>query len=242
MKVAIISDVHANLEALTAVIRDIETQKVEKVLFLGDVVGYGADPNQCIALIDNLCEIKLLGNHDYVALGLESPRHFNTAARESILWTQDILEPKAREALSSFTMDATLIDYYMVHATPEKPDDWNYMLSTEEAKRNFECFSQNFGFVGHSHMPGIFCRRPDGSVELHDREFQQADPDCRYIINVGSVGQPRDGNPDACYLIADTGLLSFAFRRVSYDVETAQEKMEKAQLPKYLITRLSSGR
>jgi diadenosine tetraphosphatase ApaH/serine/threonine PP2A family protein phosphatase len=242
MRMAIISDVHANLEALTAIIRDIEKQNVEKVHFLGDVVGYGDDPDRCIALIDDLCDIKLLGNHDYVALGLESPTHFNSAARESIIWTQEKLQPERIKDLADFEMEATCAGYRMVHATPEHPSEWNYLLSVPEAKRNFEFFTEDFCFVGHSHIPAVFCRRPDGEVELCDLEGVTAEPDCRYIINVGSVGQPRDGNPHACYLVADTIRNNFAHRRVPYDVETAQDKMKKAQLPNYLITRLASGR
>jgi diadenosine tetraphosphatase ApaH/serine/threonine PP2A family protein phosphatase len=242
MRVAIISDVHANLEALTAVIKDIETSRAEKVFFLGDAVGYGVDPNQCIALIDSLCEIKLLGNHDYVALGLDDPRHFNTVARESILWTQDKLQPSSEKILTGFEMQATFLDHFLVHATPENPRAWNYILTTEDAAGNFPFFSQNYCFVGHSHIPGVFCLNPDGNVDFMDTSFAESQPECRYIINVGSVGQPRDGNPAACYLLADTRERQFEFRRVPYEIETAQEKMKQARLPDYLIHRLASGR
>ena len=242
MKIALISDVHSNLEALTAVMQDIENRSSERVFFLGDVVGYGADPNKCIKLISDLCEIKLLGNHDYVAMGLESPENFNVMAKQSIIWTQKALKKKAIERMSDFDMEATFLDYYFVHATPENPADWSYMLSVDEATRNFDCFSQSFCLVGHSHLPAIFCQHPDQTVELINSDSFEASPDCRYIINVGSVGQPRDGNRNACYLEVETETNHFEYRRVPYDFRLAQEKMRKAQLPEFLITRLASGK
>jgi len=242
MKIAIISDVHANLEALTAVMQDIESRNAERVFFLGDVVGYGADPNKCIKLIGDLCEIKLLGNHDYVAMGLESPEHFNVMAKQSIFWTRKELKKKAIERMSDFEMEATFLDYYFVHASPDNPADWNYMVSVDDAVRNFDFFSQGFCFVGHSHLPAVFCLQPDRKVDLIESDWFEAKPDCRYIINVGSVGQPRDGNRNACYIEAETDTNRFEFRRVPYDLRLAQEKMRKAQLPEFLITRLASGK
>ncbi len=241
MRVAIISDVHANLQALKGVAQDIEKERAEKVIFLGDVVGYGADPNACVKLINSLCEIKLLGNHDYVALGLEQPQYFNRMAQESIIWTQNALSDRSIEMMSDFEMESTFLDYFLVHATPENPADWNYLLNIDDAAQNFDAFAQNFCFVGHSHIPVIFCRKPNGEIVTVNEEEHTAIPGCRYIINVGSVGQPRDGNPDACYLIINTETNKFAYRRVSYDLKKAQKKMEKANLPQFLITRLASG-
>lgn len=242
MRVAFISDVHANYEALVAVIKDIEKQKVEKVFFLGDAVGYGVDPDKCTKKIDGLCEIKLLGNHDFVVMGLESASGFNGLAKESVAWTQSRIKQKTLELLSDFEMDAVFLDYYMVHSSPEEPSDWNYIIDISDATRAFEFFSQNFCFIGHSHLPSIFCFKPDGSVSKLDDEIFTAEEDCRYIINVGSVGQPRDGQNTPCYVIAETETNSFEFRRVSYDLKTTQKKMKKAHLPEYLITRLENGK
>lgn len=243
MKVAIVSDVHANLEALTAVLRDIETRNAEKIFFLGDAVGYGADPNKCVELLDDICEIKLLGNHDYVALGLESACNFNPMAQKSILWTQEELSQETVERLSNFELEATFLDYYFVHATPENPAEWNYMLSPFEAACNFELFSQAICFVGHSHMPAVFSLRPDDTVSMREADgILSMEKDCRYIINVGSVGQPRDGDRDASYVMVDTDAGTCDFCRVAYDLDTAQEKMRAAQLPEYLISRLANGK
>jgi predicted phosphodiesterase len=242
MRIAFISDVHANLEALQAVTHDIENNNIERVFFLGDAVGYGPDPNKCIKKICDLCEIKLLGNHDFVALGLENPENFNLMAKQSIIWTRKTLNRKAIERMSDFEMEATFLDYYIVHATPDDPAEWDYMLTVDDATKQFGHFSQNFCFVGHSHLPVVFCHRPGGEVELQEPVSFLAEPDCRYIINVGSVGQPRDGNKNACYLIAETDNHSFEFRRPQYDLVKAQNKMRKAQLPEFLITRLASGK
>jgi diadenosine tetraphosphatase ApaH/serine/threonine PP2A family protein phosphatase len=241
MRIAVISDVHANLEALTAVMHNIEKSNIERVFFLGDIVGYGVDPNKCIRLICDLCEIKLLGNHDYVAMGLQGADQFNVMAKESIMWTQKMLKRKSVERMSDFDMEATFLDYYMTHASPEDPSDWNYLFSESDAARGFERFTQSVCFVGHSHIPGVFVMRPDGTIGMQTPDSFTVSPDHRYIVNVGSVGQPRDGNRDACYVIVDTNESNFEFRRVPYDLSTAQNKMRKAQLPEFLITRLESG-
>ena len=243
MKLAVFSDVHGNLEALSAVMRDIESRKIEKLFFLGDAVGYGADPNKCVEIIDAMCEIKLLGNHDYVALGLESARHFNPMAQQSIYWTQNELSSESKRRLSDFDMDGTYLDYYMVHATPEEPSEWNYILDPRDALRNFEYFSQSMCIVGHSHIPCIFMLKEGGSISMQENPTSfTAERGNRYIVNTGSVGQPRDGVSDACYLMIDTDLQSFEYIRVPYELELAQRKMKEAQLPDYLITRLANGK
>ncbi|MEZ5358329.1 MAG: metallophosphoesterase family protein [Candidatus Zixiibacteriota bacterium] len=243
MKLAVLSDVHANLEALKAVVRDIESKAVEKVFFLGDAVGYGANPNECVEIIDSLCEIKLLGNHDYVALGLESSRNFNPMAQKSIKWTQEQLTDDTVARLSDFEMEGSYLDFYMVHATPDNPLEWNYILGTQDAYDNFDHFSQRFCLVGHSHLPCVFRQEPGGNISASaSNEPFLAEKKVRYIINVGSVGQPRDGIKDACYLLIDTDEKRFEFIRVAYELDKAQEKMQNAQLPEYLITRLASGK
>jgi diadenosine tetraphosphatase ApaH/serine/threonine PP2A family protein phosphatase len=153
-----------------------------------------------------------------------------------------MLKRKAIERLSDFEMEATFLDYHFVHSTPDNPTDWNYLLTEEDARRSFCSFTQGFCFVGHSHLPGIYCLMPDDKIVSMEAKSLQADPECRYIINVGSVGQPRDGNKNACYLIADTESNHFEYRRLPYDVRKAQDKMRKAQLPDFLITRLANGK
>jgi len=241
MKIAFISDIHANLEALESVLRDIEKQGAEKIHFLGDAVGYGCNPNECVKLIEKHCDIKLLGNHDYAAMGLESTEHFNHLAQASIEWTQEKLKDKTIRILSDFDMEADFIDYYMVHSSPSEPEKWLYILNAEQAAQNFSFFTQSVCFVGHSHYPTVFISDGHGNVRERPGESMICEPGARYIINIGSVGQPRDNDPRSSYLIADTDENKMSFRRVEYDIKKTQNKMKKASLPGFLIERLSSG-
>jgi len=241
MKIALISDVHGNLEALETVLRDIEKQGAEKIHFLGDAVGYGCNPNECVKLIANHCDIKLLGNHDYAAMGLEAVDNFNQLAQDSIQWTQEALTKKSISILADFEMDADFNDFHMVHGSPGEPDKWHYILTPQQAAREFEAFSQSTCFVGHSHLPSIFMMEAGGEVVQFVKSPFEREEKCRYIVNIGSVGQPRDGDPRSCYLIMDTDSNKMQFRRVEYDIKKVQEKMQKAKIPDFLIERLSVG-
>jgi diadenosine tetraphosphatase ApaH/serine/threonine PP2A family protein phosphatase len=241
MKIALISDVHGNLEALESVLRDIEQQGAEKIHFLGDAVGYGSNPNECVRLIENHCEIKLLGNHDYAAMGLESTESFNQLARASIEWTQAKLKEKSIGILSDFEMEAVFLDYFLVHASPGEPEKWHYILTVDQAIRHLDGFSQTICFVGHTHLPTTFIRDKDGAIAQHSRLSFPCLENRRYIINIGSVGQPRDNDPRSCYLIIDTDNNNITYRRVEYDIKKTQEKMKRARLPDFLIERLDAG-
>ncbi len=242
MKIALISDIHSNLEALESVLRDIEKNGVEKIHFLGDAVGYGSEPNKCIQLISKHCDIKLLGNHDYAALGLISLAGFNKVARISVEWTQTQLKQKSIEALADFEMHSTFLDYFLVHSSPAAPDDWDYILNADQAKEQFAHFTQSVCFIGHSHIPAIFTNEKDGSVSSETELSAEFKQNRRYIINIGSVGQPRDNDPRACYLIVDTDAARIEYRRVEYDIGKTQGKMRKAMLPDFLVERLAVGR
>lgn len=242
MKIALISDIHSNLEALEAVLRDIEKEGVEKIHFLGDAVGYGSDPNKCIKLISKHCDIKLLGNHDYAALGLVSTEGFNKVAKTSVKWTQTKLKKKSIEKLADFELNTTFLDYALVHASPGNPENWDYILSTDQASEQFAYFTQSICFVGHSHIPTIFVEETDGSVSSRLSETLVLNQDSRYIVNIGSVGQPRDNDPRACYLTIDTDNSKIEYRRVEYDIDKTQAKMRKAMLPDFLVERLAVGR
>nr|MBN2277187.1 metallophosphoesterase family protein [candidate division Zixibacteria bacterium] len=241
MKVALISDVHGNLEALESVLRDMEKQGVEKIHFLGDSVGYGANPNECVRLIDKHCDIKLLGNHDYAAMGLESTENFNQLAQASIDWTQAEIKPKTITILSDFEMEAVFLDYYLVHSSPGHPEKWRYILNSEHAAVSFNDFSESICFVGHSHLPTYFELDSDGKVLQRTKEKLECDKNRRYIVNIGSVGQPRDNDPRAGYVIIETEISLIEYRRVEYNIKKTQEKMRKANLPDFLIDRLTSG-
>jgi predicted phosphodiesterase len=241
MKIAVISDVHGNLEALENVLRDIEKQGAEKIHFLGDAVGYGCNPNECVKMISDHCDIKILGNHDYAALGLEEIDNFNQLAQTSIQWTQEALKAKATEILADFEMESDFHDFHLVHGSPSEPELWHYILTTAQAKGEFDNFLQPVCFVGHSHLPAIFIRDEDGEISKTTREKIELAKDKKYIINVGSVGQPRDGDPRSCYLLLDVGSGLAVYRRIDYNIKKAQEKMQKAKLPEFLIERLAIG-
>jgi predicted phosphodiesterase len=242
MKIALISDIHANLEALEKVLRDIEKEGVEKVHFLGDAVGYGCDPNKCVKLVNKHCDIKLLGNHDYAAMGIESLGSFNYIAQASIEWTQKELTDKSVSTLADFEMSATFLDYFLVHSSPGNPSDWDYILGTSEAEEQFEHFEQSVCLVGHSHLPTIFAKNENGKIQVDSSKTLDLKKDAKYIINVGSVGQPRDNDPRACYLIIDTEIPKIYYKRVEYNISKTQEKMRKAVLPEFLIDRIALGR
>lgn len=241
MKVALISDVHGNLEALEAVLRDIEQQGAEKIHFLGDAVGYGCNPNECVKLINKHCDIKLLGNHDYVVMGLDSTENFNHVARISMDWTQDKIKSKMVTVLADFEMSAVFLDYFLVHASPAGPESWNYILDTETAREQFDSFASNICFVGHTHLPTCFILEKDGTITQKKQAETLFEENCKYIINIGSVGQPRDNDPRACYMIIDTDQNKTSYRRVDYNIKKTQEKMKKAKLPDFLIERIANG-
>jgi predicted phosphodiesterase len=241
MKIALISDVHGNIEALDAVLNDIDKQGAEKIHFLGDVVGYGCNPNECIKKISKYCEIKLIGNHDYALIGLESTKGFNEAAKVSMEWTRDKIKRKNVERLSDFEMETDFLDFHMVHSAPGYADKWFYILDAYQATDSFDDFTQNTCFIGHSHIPAIFRQDSVGEVTHTLKESLSLEEDCKYIINVGSVGQPRDNDARACYLIANTDDNTVNYRRIEYDIEKTQDKMRKANMPEFLIDRLAIG-
>ncbi len=242
MRLALISDIHGNLEALESVLGDIEKHGVDRIHCLGDVVGYGCDPVACLNLVEEHCAIKLMGNHEYAAIGVLPPEAMNSPARRSILWTQTQLGDREISMIADFEMQAEDADCCLVHASPYQPDEWFYILSEYEAEQAFEHFSQRLAFHGHTHLPMIFCQSPDGTVRTIVGHDFDPDEESRYLVNIGSVGQPRDNDPRASYVIYDSQEKSITYRRVEYDVPAAQAKMRLANLPHMLIERLGVGK
>jgi predicted phosphodiesterase len=244
MKIAIISDIHANLEALEAVFTDSKLQNVEEVVCLGDIVGYGANPNECIELVKKNCPLRILGNHDAAAVGLLSTEHFNVHAKIAIDWTVENLSTGSQSVLMSCPLKKNRSGYTFVHATPYEPNMWYYITSLEEAAFNFQFFDTTFCFVGHTHIPIIIVLEKEKEVYVHQgASINYSDmKEARFLINTGSVGQPRDRNPNSCYGILDTDAKSFQLRRIDYDIAKAQAKMRKIKMPDFLITRLKDGR
>ncbi|MEW6675303.1 MAG: metallophosphoesterase family protein [Nitrospirota bacterium] len=241
MMAAVLSDVHSNLEALTAVLKDLQQRKIDDIIFLGDAVGYGPNPNECVELLKEKCRILLAGNHDWGALGLTDSTYFNEYARSAVEWTKNVLTEKNSRILKTFPVKKELKkeDIMLVHSTPKEPEEWHYLLTLWDAEINFQYFDNKFCFLGHSHQPFIIERLSSGELITY-REAACIEKGKRYIINVGSVGQPRDGDPRACYAIIDDEKVEIV--KVPYDIETVQKKMRKEGLPFLLIERLSRGR
>jgi predicted phosphodiesterase len=237
---AVISDAHSNAEALRSVLRDIKKRQIQDIFFLGDAVGYGPEPNECVELLGVECRIMVAGNHDWGLLGLTDPESFNKNAGIALDWTRGILTEDNRKMLRLTHLKAELQerDITLVHATPYKPERWHYLTTLAEAITNFKYMRTDICYVGHSHKPFIIEMLPAGELNVSKGEMRKK-AGCRYIVNAGSVGQPRDGDPRACYAVADDDRIELV--RVGYDIKATQKRMEDAALPLPLIERLSFG-
>jgi len=240
MTTVLLSDIHANLEALEAVLAAIDANKPDRILCLGDVVGYGASPNECLDLVRSRCELVLLGNHDAAASGGPEASRFNVYARTAAEWTARTLTRDNREYLQKLPLTSPQNGFLCVHASPATPRDWEYLLDRFDAEPQFAYFTEPLCFIGHTHQPAIFMADPDGTRSLPPKTFH-FDPSRRYIVNVGSVGQPRDRDPRACFVILREGSGELEYVRVPYDVERAQAKIRAAHLPEVLAARLATG-
>jgi transcription antitermination factor NusB len=243
-RVAIISDIHGNLEALEAVLADVDALGIRRVFCLGDIVGYGASPAECCARVAAVAEARVLGNHDEACLGRGDLEYFNSVARTAALWTRERLDPAARAYLEGAPMthsfQAGPFGVLLVHASPDHPAEWHYVISEHEARLAFEACGQTLIFVGHSHVAGVFTLEAD-RVSGERPGNCSLEPGRRYLVNVGSVGQPRDRDPEAAWCLLDPAARTVEIRRVQYDLEAAQARIRDAGLPTILAARLSRG-
>jgi len=241
MKLAIISDIHGNLEAFQAVLDFLDREGIKEVICLGDVVGYGANPNECVDLVKATMDQTIAGNHDWGAIGLTDTSYFNSVARAAIEWTAKTLTEDSKEFLKQLPLTRKKDDLFFVHGTPLFPESWNYLFRSLDAQREFESFTQKACFIGHSHTPLAFAQNQRRMVfQLNYSECTFED-DRRYIINVGSVGQPRDMDPDAAVGVYDMDTRRFTLQRIPYNIRAAQEKILKAGLPSALAERIEVG-
>lgn len=245
MKYAIISDIHSNIEALQAVLKAIEQEEVDKILCLGDIVGYGPNPNECIDLVQQHCEIILTGNHDFACIENSELFYFNKYAKQAVEWTLTVLKKENLEYLAKLPLQEKIENYCLVHANAYDPRSWDYVLSLDEAEYNFSKFSEKICFIGHSHHPIIYMEYTENDTLKYYPKAEskiQIEENNRYIINVGSVGQPRDGNPNSAFGIIDTTSQIYELKRVAYDIDKTFQKMVEAGLPQFLADRLLMGR
>jgi putative phosphoesterase len=244
VKYLIFSDVHGNLEALNVVLEQIDVCKPDKVICLGDVVGYGPNPNECIQQVHQVAHITIMGNHDHAVLGLTDISYFNQYAKLAVLWTRQVLTEENYKILQKYPFRVSEGDILFVHSTPLHPERWDYIFNPLEGQYYLQHLEEQVCFIGHSHQPLFFEKDQDDQI-IFDRKFAFTLPireGCKYIINVGSVGQPRDGNPDVSYVIYDTDAKTVEVKRLPYDISLSQKKMEDIGLPAFLIDRLAYGR
>ena len=230
MKIAFLSDIHSNLEALTVALEAVDRRSVDKLICLGDVVGYGANPRECLDLIRSRTSDIILGNHDAVAVGKEDLAYFNEFARAAALWTQTVLSDEDKEFIRSLPLVIKEDGLHLVHGTPRHPEHWDYIFSAYDTPGQFSAIDGRICLVGHSHVPGDYREREPNPGAKPKR-----------IVNVGSVGQPRDRDPRLCFVIFDTETDEVEFIRQEYDVETAAGKIRRAGLPEFLADRLFWG-
>jgi len=239
----IFGDIHGNLEALEAVLADAQEQHAEAYVCLGDIVGYGANPRECIARVREVTDKTVAGNHDWAAVGRMDIEYFNLFAREAVLWTQNHLDDEQKTYLSRLPLTIELDRFTVVHSTPHRPELFGYIENAMAARLSFQALTSPLAFVGHSHVPVTFFYEDDGEEIWYTQETEIPLGDfSKTIVNVGSVGQPRDDNPKAAYALYDTERQLVTIRRVEYDVETAKQKILDAGLPEVLAARLLIGR
>lgn len=242
MRVALISDIHSNWEALEAVAQDIRRQRVDEVVCLGDIVGYGADPGLCLDFVRGKKWPCILGNHDEAASGTMELDGYSELAQAGMKYTREVLGEEQKHWLGARPRTAQMHNAHLVHSSLHQPEEWHYVIDELAAELNFQEQELAVCFYGHTHVSCIWERMEDSiSLESAPRA-RTLNRSSRYLINVGSVGQPRDRNRRACYAIWDPSENRVIFRRVPYDIETAQRKIRKAGLPMQLASRLALGK
>ncbi|UVC07815.1 metallophosphoesterase family protein [Rhizobium sp. TH2] len=245
MRIAILSDIHANQEALTACLAAIEAAHADRLVILGDIVGYGADPVWCLDKTRELLAtgaIVLRGNHDDAVA--KSTQSMNLYARLAIEWTRNQLSAEDRTFLGSLPMQVAEDDRLYVHASANAPEAWHYMLDADDARGHFLHCDAAVSFCGHTHQPALFSASPAGKITTFTpgaAEPIPLGPQRQWLAVMGSVGQPRDGNPAAAFALYDTETRTLRFQRTAYDIEAAARKILAAGLPEALAERLFAG-
>ncbi|GAB4317411.1 MAG: metallophosphoesterase family protein [Candidatus Sumerlaeia bacterium] len=241
-RAAIFSDIHGNIQALRAVLQALDDLGITDIYCGGDVVGYGANPNECCQILRERGIPTVAGNHDHAALTLADISYFNRVAKEAVLWTQEQLTEDNTKWLHSLPMihRCEEHDFLLVHASPYSPEEWNYVLTMGDARRAFEHFQERSCFIGHSHQPFII-ENFKGNLSCPTQSFIEMRDSARFLVNVGSVGQPRDRVPFASYCILDHDRQVIELARAEYDIQGAQRAIIEAGLPSELAERLAYG-
>jgi predicted phosphodiesterase len=240
MKYAIIADIHGNLEALQTVLEDAKKEKCTHYACLGDVVGYNANPKECLDIVRGMAMPCVKGNHDEYCSSNDDLEGFNPHAALAVNWTREQLTPEDRQWLQDLRYMRLVASFSIVHATLDGPQRWGYVFDKLAAAASFTYQNTSVCFFGHTHVPVAFIR--DSVVRGGTYSKFRIEPGRKYFINVGSVGQPRDGNPKSAYLIYDLDDSTVELRRLDYDMATTQAKILAAGLPERLAERLAFGK
>jgi diadenosine tetraphosphatase ApaH/serine/threonine PP2A family protein phosphatase len=240
MRIALFGDIHANLEALEAVLDDAARQNVSDYVCMGDIVGYNADPAACLERVRLMDCPTVKGNHDEDASGSHSLENMNPVAAAALEWTRAQLSEEQRQWLRRLRMVRQVADFTVVHSTLDQPSHWNYVTNRFDAMSNFSYQFTQICFHGHTHVPRVYIKN-DRVQEVATDSLKIEDGE-KYFINVGSVGQPRDGDWRACYVIYDLDRQMVTFRRVEYKIADTQRKIRAAGLPEMLAERIAEGR
>ncbi len=244
MRYLIFSDIHSNLEALEKLLSLKITESIDKFLFLGDLVGYGADPNDTISLFRSMKNtFSIRGNHDKVISNLESSSLFNPVAAFSAEWSKVKLSENNREFLKNLKKGPVVIDHFLTICHGSTFDEDYYVFSVFEAVESLKFMKTSIGFFGHTHFPVIYFQRNNklNAIPLNSDKKIKLDPNTRYLINPGSIGQPRDKNPRSSFIVYDSDKREIIFSRFEYNIKKTQKKIRAAGLPELLASRLESG-
>ena len=239
----VFSDIHSNLEAFQAVLADLRTIHFSRLMCLGDVVGYAANPKECVDLVRSLDTEVLRGNHDFGVVDDSTMLQMSGPAALGIRYAREQLSPGRCDFLANLPLVSSQGSLEFVHSSLDRPEDWTYLRREPEIRQHFEAQTQPVSFCGHTHIPAAVWLNPKGEMHLLGSSGRIELPkDGKILINAGSVGQPRDRSPHACYVVYDAAHRSVEFRRVPYDVDRAKEKILEAGLPNITAERLSLGR
>ena len=239
-KIAILGDIHSNIDALEVVLEDAREQGVEEYFCTGDIVGYNACPHECLEIIRSLGCPVVKGNHDHYVASQRNLDDFNPYAAAVVEWTRGQLTAEELEYLHEMPFSVTKIGMTLVHSTMDRPESFGYVFDNQQAETNFINQKTPVCFHGHTHCPMIYEKQMAGIFRIDPQEFKLP-IGRKYFINVGSVGQPRDGDPRASYVIYDVKTRTVTFRRLEYDIKSAQERVLAAGLPERLAFRLAVG-
>ncbi len=244
MKIGIVSDIHSNLEAFIKALNLLHSLEVEKIYSCGDIVGYGPNPNECVNLVRENSIISVIGNHDFGVIKEEFEFKFNSYARDALRWTRNILSLENTNFLKELPLFLEEPDFTFFHGMFKKSNPFQYIISDYDAWLSLKDMNTNIGFFGHSHIAGAYVMSKDSSIKFIPGTLGtkfEIQEDKRYLINVGSVGQPRDGNPSPAFTVYDSDSNTVEIKRFTYDIEKVYKKIVSYGLPVFLGERLFIG-